>query len=65
MNIDIAKMREWSEQIQQAAGMLLLNENGPGNCDTQAIRMLLNVADELIELPQLERASAGGCEISV
>lgn len=52
--VETNKLQEMSEEVMTAIGMLLKNENGPGKCDTQAIRMLLNVADELMELPKMQ-----------
>ncbi len=61
--VDCKKLQALSEEIMTAIGMLVKNENGPGKCDTQAIRMLLNVADELIELPRLQKALSEGQDV--
>lgn len=54
------KLQQLSDEVMRAAGMLLKNENGPGRCDTQAIRILLNVADELLEFSQLQAEISRG-----
>lgn len=59
VSVGIRKLQEMSEEVMTAIGMLLKNENGPGKCDTQAIRMLLNVADELMELPKVQGDISG------
>lgn len=61
--ISTKKLYELAEEILSASGSLLKNESGPGMCDTQAIRRLLTVADELMELPRLQKAISEGQSI--
>lgn len=66
--IDFAEsqLSDFSDTALEIAGILLKkDENGQRNCNTKAIRMLIDLADELSAFPELLKAVIQDLDINV